>query len=244
MPEILSDGEWKWSDGSTGPDITIDNIQTSGTYTVEYTLKTGEKLNFDYEILVTESEDRLLDVADYFIIDRASGRYLTNTGGVGTSPVLAEKDETAPLKQIWNITRSTSARYDILSRLDGTGIDKSGVLRSRTFKVYRLQGAAGTMFFAIHNSGTSGNIYWTIDKDGNIVYEGAATLTGFPFELVKTTYYADGVDGVKEDGGAKVAGVTYYDANGTRVAQPRKGVNIRKRQMTDGTVVTEKIIVR
>lgn len=244
MPEILSDGEWKWSDGSTGPDITIDNIQTSGTYTVEYTLKTGEKLNFDYEILVTESEDRLLDVADYFIIDRASGRYLTNTGGVGTSPVLAEKDETAPLKQIWNITRSTSARYDILSRLDGTGIDKSGVLRSRTFKVYRLQGAAGTMFFAIHNSGTSGNIYWTIDKDGNIVYEGAATLTGFPFELVKTTYYADGVDGVKEDGGAKVTGVTYYDANGTRVAQPRKGVNIRKRQMTDGTVVAEKIIVR
>ncbi len=134
MPEILSDGEWKWSDGSTGPAITLDNIQTSGTYSVVYTMKTGETLNFDYEILVTEKEDRMLEVADYYIIDRASNRYLTNVGGLGTSPVLAEKDETAPLKQIWNITRSTTARYDILSRLDGSGIDKSGVLRNRTFK--------------------------------------------------------------------------------------------------------------
>ncbi len=244
MPEILSDGEWKWSDGSTGPAITLDNIQTSGTYSVVYTMKTGETLNFDYEILVTEKEDRMLEVADYYIIDRASNRYLTNVGGLGTSPVLAEKDETAPLKQIWNITRSTTARYDILSRLDGSGIDKSGVLRNRTFKVYRLQGAAGTMFFAIHNSATSGNIYWTIDDNGNIVYEGAPSLYGYPFELVKTTYYADGIDGVKEDGKTSVAEVTYYDTNGTRIAQPRSGISIRKQRMTDGTVITEKIITK
>lgn len=244
IPEQLGNGEWKWNDGSTEPEMTLDNIQTSGTYSVEYTVKDGETLRFSYEVLVTEKEDRLVDIADYYIIDRNSNRYLTNTGGTGTSPVLAEKDDEAPLKQIWHITRPATARYDILSRLDGTGIDKSGVLRDMTFKVYRFQGAAGTMYFAIHNSGTSGNIYWTIDNDGNIVYNGAAVLSDYPFELVKTTYFTDGMDGVRENGGATVDETAYYDTGGTRIAQPRKGINIRKRRMADGTIVTDKVVMK
>lgn len=243
MPENVSGTGWTWSDGSTGQSLTINNIQSSGTYTVTYYIDDNNRHSFTYNLLVKENTDRTVDVANYFIIDRASNRYLTNTGGEGTTPVFMEKNDDEPLSQIWNITHTSSARYDFVSLLDSTMLDKSGLLRSITFKPYRLQAAAGTMYVAIRNSGTSGNIYWTVNDDGTVNYEGAPALYGYPFELVETGYVPSGISGATSGGKANVVAVKYFDINGTQIDSPRKGINIRRKYMDDGTTITEKIIM-
>ncbi|MCM1313134.1 MAG: LamG domain-containing protein [Bacteroides sp.] len=243
VPETMSYGEYTWSDGSKEASITLNDIQTSCEYSVEYVISESEKLNFTYHILVTEKSDRLVDVADYYIIDRASGKYLTNHGD-GTSPSFAEKDETAPLSQTWNITRASTARYDIISMLDSTWLDKSGALKAKTYKPHRIQAAAGTMYVAIHNSASSGNIYWVVNEDGTVNYEGAPSLYGYPFELVEANPIHDAIDNVSTDRQAAVVRVQYFSLNGTRLSTPQNGINIRKQYLSDGNVITDKIIVR
>lgn len=243
VPETMSDGTWTWSNGSTEASVSISDIQTSATYTVEYAISDSEKLNFTYHILVKEKTDRLVDVGDYYIIDRESGKYLTNLGD-GTSPVFAEKDETSPLSQTWYITRSAAARYDIISVLDSTWLDKSGALKSKTYKPHRIQGATGTMFVAIHNSASSGNIYWVVNEDGTVIYEGAPSLYGYPFELVPTKTIIDAIDDITGDNSATVIGVQYFSLNGTRLTYPQSGINIRKQYLGNGRIVTDKIIVK
>lgn len=243
VPETMSKGEWTWSNGSKEPTIAIEDVQTSCTYSVEYAISEAEKLNFTYHILVAEKSDRLVDIDNYYIIDRASGKYLTNAGD-GTSPTFADKSETSQLSQIWNISRASTARYDIISLLDSTWLDKSGALKSKTYKPHRIQAAAGTMYVAIHNSASSGNIYWTVNEDGTVNYEGAPSIYGYPFELVKADVDIVSIDGVTTDDHATVVSTQYFSLNGTRLAYPQSGINIRKQYLSNGKIVTDKIFVK
>ena len=185
----------------------------------------------------------MVDVDDYNIIERATGRYLTYTGAEDESPMFAEKNDNAPLTQTWTISRASSARYDIISKLDNMYLDKSGVMRTKTLRPHRLQAASGTMYFAIHNAATSGNIYWTVNEDGTVNYEGAPELYGYPFELVKASSDPNGIDGVTDNAAGEVKSVELFNAGGVRIEHLMPGINIRKMYMRDGRVITEKIVV-
>lgn len=243
LPEGMVGGQLKWSDGSEGEVLTLEKLEESCSRTVEYIIGGNTVFSFTYNILVKETEDRLVDVDDYHIIERATGRYLTYTGEEGETPAFAEKDGDAPQTQIWTISRSSMARYDIISKLNNMYLDKSGVMRTMTMRPHRLQAAAGTMYFAIHNSATSGNIYWTVNGDGTVNYEGAPELYGYPFELVKALSDPDGIDGVTDNAAGEVKAVELFNAGGARIEHLVPGINIRKMYMRDGRVITDKIVV-
>ncbi|MCM1311470.1 MAG: RICIN domain-containing protein [Bacteroides sp.] len=53
---------------------------------------------------------------------------------------------------------------------------------------------------------------------------------------------ANGIQDTTASGSASVVRTEYYTANGLRLSQPQKGLNIVKNKMSDGSVVTEKIM--
>lgn len=75
----------------------------------------------------------------------------------------------------------------------------------------------------------------TIYKDGDTRYES-------PIEWYYLT--TDGISKVADNSMASTRSVTYTDITGRRLATPARGVNIKTTTMSDGTVRTQKVIMR
>lgn len=75
----------------------------------------------------------------------------------------------------------------------------------------------------------------TVYKDGDDRYEG---------EIEWYYITTDGIKKIDGDNMASTRSVTYTDITGRRLASPARGVNIRTTTLSDGTVHTQKVIVR
>ncbi len=75
----------------------------------------------------------------------------------------------------------------------------------------------------------------TVYKDGDTRYES-------PIEWYYLT--TDGIEKVADNSMASTRSVTYTDIMGRRLASPARGVNIKTTTMSDGTVRTQKVIMR
>jgi hypothetical protein len=64
-----------------------------------------------------------------------------------------------------------------------------------------------------------------------------APVAGFDYAKA----YIDGIDDVATEA-SKVRAIELYDLNGRRISKARQGVVLVKKQMSDGTIRTEKVI--
>ena len=72
-------------------------------------------------------------------------------------------------------------------------------------------------------------------------YNGAATGKTICLSDVTISGIAISGDGIRNSGGDRVESTTYYNTDGIRYAQARRGLNIMRQQMSDGTFVTKKV---
>ncbi len=110
----------------------------------------------------------------------------------------------------------------------------------RAMRPFRFRGAKGTDYLSIQNTGTSGNICWVVDAGGTINFAGSAEPKDYPFELIP---YEEGM-GMTPILPAELAETRYYSLNGARIDEPASGIFIRCRIWTDGTVVTDRILMK
>lgn len=239
-PKYPIGGTFLWSDGSTSDSLSFEDIQTSGTYTVEYTLD-GDVTAYSFRVLVEENDYRTYPVGDYYVVCDAMGTYMTNMGG-GEKLSFKEKDETNPKSQQWRIENEASTNvHSFMSLLDSCYVTITGKLSATAAKRFLFKGLAGLDDVAIRRKATTGNCYWGVADDGTVNFAAYKTPTSFPFTLVPIE--SSGIGAVVVRDGDIVLSEC-YSAGGVRLANPCRGVNIRKVVFANGQTRIDKIVVR
>lgn len=243
VPDALDYGSWEWNDGSTAATLHIDSIDISGIYTVSYTLE-EEVTTYQYRVYVNEGKAvyRIYEDGDYFIRHRYTDTYLTSPREKDAMAILARRidhadDEVADLSQVWYLEQA-NGRYTFINLADSLYLNKEGEMKNRTTRSFRFKGAQGTDYLSIQNTGTSGNICWTVADDGIINYAGSQTPLDYPFELIP---YQPGAQGLCQLLSTPVE-VKYYTLSGLCIENPGLGVYIRRTVCVDGEVRIEKIL--
>lgn len=224
-----------WSDGSTGASLTLEDVQTSGTYTVEYATQ-DESTALTFHVYVPAVRYSSPAAGVYYIRHTGNDTYLTNPGG-GTPPVFAPRDESDPESQQWRLGK-VGTIYNICSLADSTYLNPDGELTGMSSTKFRFSGAIGTEQVAI-----LGNMYWRVATDGTIDFEATEEPNDYPFELIPADNGEDtGID-TPQAGTGSVRSIRYYTPEGIRLDGPRPGLLIRQTTYSDGRTETEKLLV-
>lgn len=236
--EMLNQGTWLWSDGSTERELTLNDMQTSGDYTVSYTLPDGKSFSFTYHILVAESSYRTIATGNYYVHHIGSDTYLTNANGA--TALFTAKNAADPKSQQWEIsTNSTRPAYWLKSLKDGLYINTSANMVVQTIRSHQFKGAAGTELLTVYNSGKG---YWDVDGNGIIGFSEEGPHS-FPFELIEVKDDPNAID-TPECTEAEIVHTAYYSLNGMLLSRPQKGVNIRQTTYSNGQTRREKVLIR
>ncbi len=234
--DALNQGTWLWSDGSTEPELLLENLQTSGDYTVSYTIQDGRTFAQTYHVYVAESSAQHITKGNYYVRHIDSDTYLTNAHG--SYAFFTDKNTTDPKSQQWEISTTTSLpRYWFKSLQDGLYINTSANMVSQTIRSYSFNKPIGTELLAIYSPGG----YWNVDENGTIRFLEEGPLC-FPFELIEVNG-GDGID-TPEGTQTEIIHTAYYSLNGMLLNRPQKGINIRQTTFRDGRTEREKVLIR
>ncbi|MBQ8220855.1 MAG: alginate lyase family protein [Bacteroidaceae bacterium] len=245
VSEILSYGTWLWDDGATSQNYTIDAVSTSSQHSVSFTLD-GATTTCPFYVYMNEGDRVYREFSDglYLIRNHYTGHYLTNSGEEGASPFLAPLDANADTtevhrSQVWKVEHK-SMRYNLISQLDGLYLNKEGQMKVTTLRPFRIKGAKDTHYLSFENTGTTGDICWTVGADGSINYAGAPAPVDYPFELIAADDLTLGLSAPT----AVPLSQQYYSLGGIRLEAPQSGIVICRRIWSDGSVSVEKMLVR
>ena len=243
VPALLI-GTCQWPDGSDGSTYSIDGITASGEYLFSY-LHADTTYTCTYRLFVDEGKGtyRAPAAGRYLLRHRYTDTYLTAAGKDGAahlSPLVTDGDKVAMhAGQVW-LLEERSQRYNFIGLPDSLYLNKEGLMKDIAMRPFRFRGAKGTDYLSIQNTGTSGNICWVVDDGGTINFAGSAEPKDYPFELIP---YEEGM-GMTPILPAELAETRYYSLSGARIDEPASGIFIRCRIWTDGTVVTDRILMK
>ncbi|MCD8303748.1 MAG: LamG domain-containing protein, partial [Prevotellaceae bacterium] len=228
--DLLAGGTYLWDDGSEGETLELGVLTESVSHTVTYTLG-GTSYSLSFELLVTPSEERLLDLGNYTIQQRSDGMYMTNQG-LGSTPSFLPLDEENPETQQWYLYRSSEKNpyYELRSLVDSTSLNASGEMVKRLYtRPYTISFASGTDYAAIYTRpSTKTKQFIYVEKDGSINFDYSDTLYGYPF-LVE--WAGDGTMVSAPRAAAPQEGETkWHDLAGRPVSRPSHGVYIKGRK--------------
>lgn len=174
-------GSWKWSDGSTDRNLVLDDIQSTKTYTVVYTLgNTKDTLSF--KVYMAQAAKSIAD-GNYLVKNANADTYLTNIGTL----VPAFRALTGDSTQLWNVTKDGEG-FKITYVLNGKYLNKYGRFTTTdydsTLSTYLFYGVDEGDYYAIQNMSAAGGKYWGITASGALSGTASATLNGYPFEFI------------------------------------------------------------
>jgi hypothetical protein len=221
VPATLPNVSYSWSNGSTERTVTIDSAETTQQYTQQVTID-GQTINIDYEVVVPDTADAVIEPGIYFIKNTADDTYLTNNNTLRAS-FKAKSEGDLDLDQVWYVGPAKLYGYAFQSRKDGkylnTALRSSTASSSRSWAFVQ---ARGTDLYTIHNYG---GYYWVV-SDGVINSTTYKQPMQFTIELVPCTD-PTGIKGVVDDT-ATDGNTLYYNVAGQRVGDGYKGLVIRK----------------
>lgn len=238
--DFMVNGSYLWNDDSTGDELVINDIQTSGTYSLSYTAG-NHSTTLNYQIYVKDDNYRTIPVGYYYIRHRGYDTYLTNHGN-GTAPSFEPKEGEENKAQQWYVdNRPPSTACGFMSLLDQAYLKDDGTWKTTSTRMFRLSGAKGITPLAIQKSARSGKIFWNVDENGNINFAATEEPNDYPFEFIP-------IEGSSipetQTGNHTVIRKLYYTLDGIRTTNLQKGIYIRQTLFNDGTMKQEKIVIR
>ena len=218
LPTAVRAANVAWSDGSTGATLTLDNVQTSASYSATFTLRDKE-YTFTFDVLVKAAEASLIETGDYLIRHIASNTYLT-ASAMGQLATFLPREQQNP-SQVWLVERNSRTTYNLTSTIEGDSIrlNSSAKVAASAYFPFYLEQPVGTDRLAIRTGATASSYkYWNLDDDGTLLTSAATVLEGFPFQLIP--YTTDGVrDLTKEENEATEGRTSVYDLSGRSVSR-------------------------
>ncbi len=198
LPTAVKAANVTWSDGTTGATLTIDGLQTSGTYTATFDLR-GTEYTITFNVFVTPDAVAVVEPGRYRLRHVLSDTYLTAHGKnqLVTFEALDESDA----NQLWWLERSTAAtpKYGLVSLADADSlrINTASKLVASAYFPFFIEQAEGSDRLAIHSGATASAIkYWDTAADGSVV--ASSTITPFPYLLIPAGDF-DGIQGISND---------------------------------------------
>ena len=191
LPTAVKPADVLWSDGTTGATLTLDNVQTSGTYSATFKLRDVEH-TITFDLYVKADESAQVAPGTYLLRHIGSDPYLTahDKGEV----VTFEPRDADGLAQLWTIEQNSRAGCNFVNRADGDSLLLSAAAKTTTSAFYPLylEQAVGTDRYALHTGTTAASYkFWDLDEDGALQTAASSTLQAFPFQLI--AYDATGV---------------------------------------------------
>ena len=221
LPLTIRASDVEWSTGDKGALITLNDIQTSNTYTASFTLA-GKEVNIEFEVYVRSTTDYSLESGNYMIQEIKSGRLLTAHGS-GEDVTFEPGDTESPAEgQIWFIEQKFN-RHAIISLPDSLGLLTSGKLGKTKLRNYYMEQPIGSEQIAVRTGARSAsNTYWHINDDGTITIN--STLSEYPLCFIPFDVTTDVVEiEAKEEN----MNGTIYDLQGRRInGTPKHGIYI------------------
>lgn len=238
--ETMTDGSYRWSDGSTDETLSINNIQTSGTYSLTYTVG-NHTTTLNYQIYVKEEDYGSVPTGNYYIRHKGYGTYLTYHGK-DVPPSFETKEEKDSEAQQWYVdNRPPSTTYGFMTLQDQVYLKNDGTWNEKSIRTFRLSGAKDVDSWAIQKSARTGKIFWQVDENGKIDLAATEEPNDYPFEFIP-------VDGssipATDTEDRAIVRMTYYTLDGIQTTRLRKGIYIRHTLFDDGTMKKEKVIIR
>lgn len=238
-PTVIGNGDVTWNDGTKGKKLSLDNVQTSGTYTATFQLN-GETIETTFIVYVKATEAPVIETGNYAIVEAATGRLLTGHGK-NVAVTFEEGDIQSPAKeQTWFIDSQNDTRYSITNLPDSLGLSTAAKLTTSRLYSFTFDGAEGYSQYGLHTGYTASSYkYWTVKDDGTLLTTNTK-LTDFPFMLVPISKET-GIEDVTI-GNLASANSGWYDLSGRKIVN-RTSVNGK---MPRGVYIVngKKVIVR
>ena len=244
LPSAVKAANVTWSDGTTGATLTIDGLQTSGTYTATFDLR-GTEYVVTFNVFVTPDDVAVIEPGRYRLRHVLSDTYLTAHGKnqLVTFEALDESDA----NQLWWLERSTAAtpKYGLVSLADADSlrINTASKLVASAYFPFFIEQAEGSDRLAIHSGATASAIkYWDTAADGSVV--ASSTITPFPYLLIPAGDF-DGIRGISTDEynsvNSKLIKSKYFDLAGRQIVN---GESLNSKSRGVHIVNGRKILVR
>ena len=225
LPTAVKGSAVTWSTGDTGATLTLDDPQTSATYTATFTLR-GQEYTIAFEVFVDDPEAEPLLPGAYLLRDIATGRYLTahGSGQLATfEPAAVDMTPaTAPAEMRWWLERSSTNRYGFVSLADADSLRLTATAKlvSSAYYPFYAKRPMASERIAFYTGSDRSPKFWGVDPDGTIVTAAATSLSAYPFEHIPIGD-ADAIRDVhSERVGAEPTAV--FDLLGRKVVAPLK----------------------
>ena len=195
LPTAVKAADVTWSDGSTGATLTLEDVQTSGTYSATFRLHDVD-YTVTFDLYVKADESAQLAPGTYLLRHIDTDTYLT--AHAKGEPVTFEPRDAANAAQIWYIEQNNRAACNLVSRADGDSllISTAAKTASTAYYPFYLEQAVGTDHYAIHTGSTTSSLkFWNLDESGVLQTAATSTLRAFPFQLI--TYDATAIREIK-----------------------------------------------
>ncbi len=226
LPSTVKGASVTWSDGSTGAELTVEDVQTSGTYTATFELR-GQTYTIRFNVLVTPTEASVLEPGTYQVRHIGTDTYLTAQDK--SKAATFEPLDAYNIAQYWRLERNNTPKYNLISlaTADSLRLNSSGKMAASSyFPLFIDQAVGSDGFIAIHTSSSTPPRFWTV-SDGLIEVTTATTLTSFPFQLVPADISV-GIGRIysQEPQSASGQAPQVFDLSGRRTKTPRHGVYV------------------
>lgn len=240
LPTIVSASDVTWSNGEQGATLALNDLQTSGTYTVSFPFG-GQTVTFTFTLHVKAADTSALEPGNYLVRHLETGFLLTAHGNGQLVTFDPENMETAGEPHTWYIDSKNGMRWCLTNLPDSLYIGTTAKLTTSALYPFYLDHAAGTNRYAIRTgSSASSARYWDVDTNGKLLPAASTTLEAFPFELIRL----DTPDPVTVPfrNGLRVVQTEYFSPSGLQLSAPaKKGITLVRQRLSDNSVQTFKI---
>ena len=241
LPSAVKPAAVQWSTGTTGAVLTLDDVQTSTSYTATFTLR-GQEYSFTFEVFVSAAGAFPIKEGTYRLRHVASDTYLT--AAEGNQPATFQPAGSGEAAQLWLVRHNASGKYDFISlaTADSLHLSTSGKMAASAYYPFYLDQTVGSTRIALYTGSNTARKYWDATADGTILFTAATKPDDFPFELVAASStgikeidsskfkvlegssdQGRALEGSSDQGQSGRSAVTVYDLLGRSVANPQLG---------------------
>ncbi|MBQ7471865.1 MAG: alginate lyase family protein [Prevotella sp.] len=237
VPDAYPYATYQWNTGATTRQLLFEHIDTTGVFTVDYTLD-GVPGQYVYDV-TTLSAERPFPVPEgnYLIRHRASDTFLYFPGLETRASFKGYDDVQLMDSLVWHITEpDENRRLNFQSVVDGSFMGPNYRMSAtpRANPSFTIEKTAGAPNYAICNS-----VGWYISaSDAGGVVNSTQTLSAFPFELIPYDGPLLGIQTVPAYSNASVVRTDYYNLQGQQIGRNTPGIIIVRKQLSNGRTKT------
>lgn len=237
---LASTSSFQWSTGETTPQLTFASIDTTGVFTVNYTIN-GETGSYTYDVTTRSSLSPYpIEEGLYLIRHRDTGLYFCLPGS--GMPVLKDADAVALVDSlVWRIAeRGEDGSFFLQSAANDLYLSQGFSISSRKPRSapFHVEKAAGVQYYAIFN--TSGYALTVNETTGKLASAVPQTVT-YPFELLPFEGVLSSVESEKLAAVERAGRCEYYTLSGVRITKPARGTYVVKQYLNNGATRTRVI---